>query len=80
VFKKGLFDGLHRRSHELADGFKDHPEMLIDFFSICSIFRDSSAWDKSICLNRTKARIISMFTCTAGGLFNIPEGMATPAR
>jgi len=47
-------------------------------FSIFASFRARSAWDFSNCRRRTKARMISMLTRTALGLFKTLESMATP--
>ena len=69
----------HRRRHELADRIEDHPKLGESyFFSISFRRRTRSLWVAISSRSRTKARMISLLTCTARVLRNTLESIETP--
>jgi hypothetical protein len=66
-------------SHQLTNGIEDHLELRIVFLPNSLSRRSKFALVASICRNRTKALIISMFTLMALGLLRTLDNMATPS-
>jgi hypothetical protein len=68
---------LRWRLHQLANRVKHHPELgVVPFLEGGELPGSAFAW--SICRSRTKARMISMFTCAARLLRKTLVSIATP--